>query len=82
VLFGGNGLWRGVLSSVFLRAQKNAGVYDIKAMAGFSGGLVDLVTQMLHIDPTKRPTAEEILGFSCVRETVTILRRQISTRRQ
>jgi len=62
-----------------LEAQKNAGV-DCKAMVGYSDELVNLVSQMLHFEPTKRPTAEEILCDSFVRETLISLRQQIAER--
>ena len=61
--------------SVFLREQENAGCF--KPMVGYSDGLTDLISQMLHPEPMKRPTAEDILGSPFVRETVTKLREQI-----
>ena len=66
-------------SSVLLREQKNAGYF--KAMVGYSDGLNDLVSQMLHLDPMKRPTADDILDSPFVRETVTNLRKQLTDRR-
>jgi serine/threonine protein kinase len=50
------------------------------AMVGYSDGLVDIVSQMLHIDPKKRPTAGEILDSPYVRETMSNLRSQIAAR--
>jgi len=61
-----------------LEEMKQIGGY--KAMVGYSKGLADLVSQMLHLDPMKRPTAEEILACPFVRETVVNLREQVSER--
>jgi serine/threonine protein kinase len=65
-------------SAVFLREQKNAGY--LKAMMGYSDGLNDLVSKMLHLDPMERPTADELMGFPFVRETVRNVRKQLTDR--
>ena len=63
-------------SAVFLREQKNAGY--LKAMVGYSDGLNDLVSQLLHLDPMKRPTADDMLRSPFVRESVTNLRKRLT----
>jgi hypothetical protein len=63
-------------SSFFLQEQKNTG--NFKAMVGYSDGLNDLVSQMLHLDPAKRPTAGELLGSPFGVETVMKIHKQIT----
>jgi hypothetical protein len=63
------------VASCFLREQKVAGRY--KAMARSSEGLAALVSQMLQEDPTKGPTAEELLGSAVVQETLRRIRDEL-----
>ena len=47
-------------------------------MTGYSEGLVYIVSQMLHLDPAKRPTAGELLGSPFGVETVMKIHKQIT----
>jgi len=49
-----------------LQEKRNAGHY--KAMERSSEGLANLVSLMLQKDPTKRPTADELLGSAIMKE--------------
>merc|ERR1719329_495512 len=59
-----------------LNKKKNTGSYT--AIKGFSQGLSDLVSQMLQLDPTKRPTVDEILNSPFAREYVVKIREALT----